>query len=412
MASPRPTEPILQPVKRQETKNGLPPNLLDQEVREQLERILTSPIFRNSKRNCSLLRHVVERTLEGHQEDLKERAIGVDVFGRLIDYDTNADHIVRSVAGEVRRRLAQYYMEPERESEIRIDLLAGSYVAQFRLPARRLSTAVLPVELPAPPAAARAVPQWRSWPAIAAALVTLAAGISVWWLASPKSTLEKFWGPFFSSANSALLCVGGAQANPAVGTDPSMTVLDFERQPSRRMHISDAMALAELAGLLQSNGKPYRILNRAGATSFKDLQSGPFILIGGMNNEWTLRLTAGLRFTFEKGPNGGRVMDKQNPSNTAWMVDYAMPMAQLNRDYAIISRVRDPKTEQIAVIVAGIGSWGTQAAAEFVTSPEHLKKLEALAPSHWERKNLQVVVATDVIRGSSGPPTVLAADFW
>jgi hypothetical protein len=74
--------------------------------------------------------------------------------------------------------------------------------------------------------------------------------------------------------------------------------------------------------------------------------------------------------------------------------------------------VRDPKTEQIAVIVAGIGSWGTQAAAEFVTSPEHLKKLEALAPSHWERKNLQVVVATDVIRGSSGPPTVLAADFW
>ena len=173
-----------------------------------------------------------------------------------------------------------------------------------------------------------------------------------------------------------------------------MTVLDFERQPSRRMHISDAMALAELAGLLQSNGKPYRILNRAGATSFKDLQSGPFILIGGMNNEWTLRLTAGLRFTFERGPNGGRVVDKQNPSNTGWMVDYAMPMSQLNRDYAIISRVRDPKTEQTAVIVAGIGSWGTQAAAEFVTSPEHLKKLEALAPSHWERKNLQVVVAT------------------
>jgi hypothetical protein len=106
------------------------------------------------------------------------------------------------------------------------------------------------------------------------------------------------------------------------------------------------------------------------------------------------------------------VADKQNPSNTAWSVDPTTPIAQFNRDYAIVSRVRDPKTEQPAVIVAGIGSWGTQAAAEFVTNPEHLKKLAAVAPRHWEQKNLQVVVATDVIHGSSGPPTVLAAYFW
>jgi hypothetical protein len=414
MASPRPTEPTFRQVKRQEPKPGLPPNIADHEVREQLARILASPVFRNSKRNCSLLRHVVERTLEGHQEDLKERAIGVDVFGRSIDYDTNADHIVRSVAGEVRRRLAQYYMEPERENEIRIDLLAGSYVAQFRLPARQLNplAVVEPLELRVPTVTAKPVPRWRSRPAMVATFFAIAAAVAVCWLAWPKSALEKFWNPFFSSANAALLCVGGAQASPAVGTDPLMTVLDFERQPSRRMHISDATALARLAGLLQSTGKSYRILNRAGATSFKDLQSGPFILIGGMNNEWTLRLTAGLRFTFERGANGGRVVDKQNPGNTAWAVDYSAPMAQLSRDYAIISRVRDPKTEQTAVIVAGIGSWGTQAAAEFVTDPQHLKKLEALAPRHWEGKNLQLVLATDVIRGSSGPPAVLAAQFW
>ena len=413
MASPRLTEPVPQPVRRQDERPVLPPNVLDHEVREQLERVLANPVFRNSKRNCSLLRHVVERTLDGHQEDLKERAIGIDVFGRAIDYDTNADHIVRSVAGEVRRRLAQYYMEPDRENEIRIDLLAGSYVSQFRLPARQQNAVavVSPVELPPPPVAAIPVPRWRFWPAIGAALA-IAIGASALWLAWPKSAFEKFWSPFFSSANSALLCVGGGQSNPAVPADPSMTMSDFERQPSRRMHVSDAMALAGVAGLLQSNGKPYRILNRAGATSFKELQSGPFVLIGGMNNEWTLRLTEGLRFTFERGPNGARVADKQNPTNTAWTVDPTTPMSQFNRDYAIVSRVRDPKTEQPAVIVAGIGSWGTQAAAEFVSNPENLKKLEAVAPRHWERKNLQVVVATDVIRGSSGPPTVLAAWFW
>jgi hypothetical protein len=131
-----------------------------------------------------------------------------------------------------------------------------------------------------------------------------------------------------------------------------------------------------------------------------------------MNNEWTLRLTSGLRFSFEKEPNGARVADKQNPANTAWSVDFKTPLAQFNRDYAIVSRVRDPKTEQTVVVVAGIGSWGTLAAGEFVTMPEHLKKLEAIAPKHWEQKNLQVVLATDVIRGSSGPPTVLAAHFW
>ena len=47
-----------------------------------------------------------------------------------------------------------------------------------------------------------------------------------------------------------------------------------------------------------------------------------------------------------------------------------------------------------------------------VTNPEHLKKLEAVAPRHWGQKNLQVVIATDVIHASSGPPTVLAAYFW
>jgi hypothetical protein len=306
-------------------------------------------------------------------------------------------------------------MEPERESEIRFDLLAGSYVPQFRLAAGRPNSSAVaaPVELPAPAVVVKPVPRWRSWPAIGAAVAIIATVSALMlWLAAPTSAFDKFWSPVFSSSDSVLLCVGGGQTNSALPPDPGMTVSDFDRQPSRHMHTSDAVALAELAAVLESHGKPYRIVNRAGATSFKDLQSGPFILIGGMNNEWTLRLTAGLRFSFERLPNGARVMDRQNPSSTAWALDFTTPMAQFSRDYAIVSRVRDPRTEQTAVIVAGIGSWGTLAAGEFVTNREHLKKLEAHAPSHWERKNVQVVIATDVIRGSSGPPMVVAAHFW
>jgi len=88
MASPRLTEPVVPGTEPAGTKPELPPQVLDREVRGQLQRILASPIFRNSKRNCNLLSHVVERTLEGHRDDLKERAIGIDVFGRSIDYDT------------------------------------------------------------------------------------------------------------------------------------------------------------------------------------------------------------------------------------------------------------------------------------------------------------------------------------
>jgi len=99
---------------------------------DHLERILASPVFRNSKRYASVLRYVVERALEGNADRLKERTIGVDVFGRPADYDTASDHVVRSAMAEIRKRLAQYYQEDGENSELRIEVQPGSYVPQFR----------------------------------------------------------------------------------------------------------------------------------------------------------------------------------------------------------------------------------------------------------------------------------------
>lgn len=421
MASPRLTEPVLPRIERPGNTHVLPDESDFAAIREQADRILASPVFRNSRRNSSLLRHVVDRALEGRADELKERNIGVDVFGRPPDYDTNTDHVVRSVAGEVRRRLAQFYMEPEHAGELRIDLQAGSYIPQFRIPAERpglaVSAAAEPEVVFARQASSEkpAFPTSKGYLAVVGGVVALLAAAIVLtiWLSGPSNGFERFWSPFFSASNQALLCFGGGgQDNPSAEANLALPVGEFERLSFRRMHTLDAIAVADLAGLLQANRKAYRIVNRASSTSFRDLQSGPFILVGGMNNEWTLRLTSGLRFSFERQPNGARVTDKQNPSSTAWSVDVKTPLSQFNRDYAIVSRIRDPKTEQPVVIVAGILSWGTLAAGEFVSRPEHLEKLEKLAPKHWERKNLQVVLATDVIRGSSGPPMVLAANFW
>src|SRR3954471_1631049 len=78
-------------------------------VLDQLRRILESPGFRNSKRYAAVLRYIVEQTLNGNADHLKERTIGVDIFGRTPDYDTSSDHVVRSAMAEVRKRLGQYY---------------------------------------------------------------------------------------------------------------------------------------------------------------------------------------------------------------------------------------------------------------------------------------------------------------
>jgi len=51
----------------------------------------------------------VEQTLAGNEDNLKERTLGVEVFHRTPDYDTNLDPVVRLCAGEVRKRIAQYY---------------------------------------------------------------------------------------------------------------------------------------------------------------------------------------------------------------------------------------------------------------------------------------------------------------
>src|SRR3984885_11832558 len=88
---------------------------------EQLERIVRSKHFRNSKRYPTFLRFV---------------------FDRASHYDTNEDPIVRVTAGEIRKRIAQYYQEPGHEEELRIDLPLGSYVPHF-LPAHALPVAEL-----------------------------------------------------------------------------------------------------------------------------------------------------------------------------------------------------------------------------------------------------------------------------
>ena len=102
-------------------------------VREALRRILASEEFHTSKRSCEFLTYVVENTLQGNGESLKERTIGIDVFHRSANYDPGEDATVRVKAGEVRKRLSLYYGGQGKNEPIRIEIPSGSYVPEFRL---------------------------------------------------------------------------------------------------------------------------------------------------------------------------------------------------------------------------------------------------------------------------------------
>ena len=107
-------------------------------VLEELNRILASRFFKSSTRSRQFLEYVVRRKLEGQYDQLKERTIGVALFNRSPDYATGDDPVVRVQAGEVRRRLEQFYQEEPAHSPVKIELPLGSYAPHIRWTAPNL----------------------------------------------------------------------------------------------------------------------------------------------------------------------------------------------------------------------------------------------------------------------------------
>jgi len=142
----------------------------DTAARKQLQRVLGSSGFARNERLSRFLDFVVERHLEGKDEELKESVIGVEIFGRPPDYNPKKDAIVRVEAGRLRARLAEYYAEAGRLDELVIELPKGGYVPVFR-PVQQLSQTN----------ALQSTRPWRlPWPAFALGLVVIGLGAVAW----------------------------------------------------------------------------------------------------------------------------------------------------------------------------------------------------------------------------------------
>ena len=434
-------------------------------VLRELKSILNSPIFQPSKRGQQFLSYVVRHRLEGNQDRLKERTIGVDLFQRPAGYATGDDPVVRVQAGEVRRRLEQYYQATPNSSEVCIELHVGSYTPEFKWvrPDKQMAPPCLPqsepasqetdqrmghghestqAEVPSPTEAVHASGKHKRflWVLAAGGIVILAGlaliGSNIYRARAHQSELQKFWAPALSSSEPVLICL----AKPAVyvpsvqlyqrhSKNPEEFLGQFARlsqkpdlQPDDKLSWSDMVEYPDyglaggdvytairLTGFFGQMGKKNQV-RIGGDYSFEDLRSSPAVVIGAFNNRWTMQMTSNLHFAFidegdqslirEKGPSGRRWYSKTDSNEKS------------GEDYALVTRLLNSRTGQFVLIVAGIKSYGTQAAGEFVSSSEYLEAALKTAPPGWEGKNMQILLQTPVTDGLPGTPQVVATYAW
>ncbi len=421
-------------------------------ILDELRNILESPFFQKSHRGSQFLRYVVERKLQGHPKQLKERTIGVDLYHRRPDYATGDDPVVRVQAGEVRRKLEQYYQAARGEGiepPVRIELPIGTYSPIFHLASSENRPAssdpvvfdTAPDQTPAAPAAMQ---RFRQTWLLAAIGIALLGG--VWLIArleqpgKPQASLtRRFWEPVFGTPQPVLICLAkgvtyrpdeklynlysqnhpGAfhteveRSNDPLSLDPRQPILwgDMDLYDDYGVAGGDVSTALRVSEYLGSIGKPLQV--RIGSNySFEDLRHSPAVVIGAFNNKWTMDLTSGLRFAFVELPGRGLEIRETIPDGREWRGSSVSGPGALGTDYAVVTRLLDSKTGQFIVTAAGITGSGTEAAGELATRPEYLEQVLRSAPANWEKGNVQIVLQTSVTDRVSGPPRAVATYYW
>lgn len=418
---------------------------------ESLTQIMRSARFKDSAQLQALLKYIVEESLKGHDDALKERIIGIEVFGRRPDYDTADDPIVRSRVGLLRKRLTQYYESEEAKgTAVRIVIPSGSYHPTFvfhRVPnseSKNLQVKDEPqtpvfhnegetpetVEAPVIPSSSRR-PQRRLWmlAAVVSGILVLAAGIAFprW----HKSELYLLWKPILESNKTVLLYTGtvnpvylrsaspidrtsspGDQELPAA--PPSLTQLEapvsnagaFVSVGEGLAPPGDIAADLKIAALMNTYGRNLSLRSGLGLP-FVDLKGSPAVLIGAYDNYWTMDLARELPFFLDRST---RIRERRG-QHRVWSTS-AGPDSAITEDYAIIFRLLDSKTGGPVIAIAGLTTCGTQAAAEFVTDPLQLKKLAGIPRDGLERKNLEFVLRASLVNCTPTSVDIVAQQIW
>lgn len=401
-------------------------------VRDTLRSILDSPQFSKSRRYPALLEYIVVHTLSGESQGLKERILAAEVFDRQPDYDSSTDSTVRTIASEVRRRMAAYFSEHP-ESPVRIGLPLGGYVAEFKFPApvpdetvpetaglrcKALSDQKVTNIVASDPELRRLIGHnaMRSVSAFATVLVAV-AGL-LFWNHSRNLNRQSFWWPVLHNHVPAVVVVGGG---PDAGNSPvgsNALAADALTRSSYENTFGDMVAVATVCDGFRSLGRDCSITPAQSAASFRNES---VVLIGGFDNVLTNRFLSTLRYQFRSippadssgtGTGALMIVDTTNPAqDRSWGRPFS-PGVRANTDYALLARFHTNSTDGDVVVIAGLTGDATASAARYAASLERMRETVARAPKGWGGLNFEAVLQIEMIGGEPGHTRVVAAHFW
>jgi hypothetical protein len=380
-------------------------------VRAHIRRIVESPALKGSKRSQEFLQFIVDRALDGHCEELKERTLGVELFGRAPSYDTGADAIVRVTACDVRRRLMQFYAGSSDPSELRIELPPGSYIPEFRC----VSGPVPVVEDPplnavvvstAIPAIASPEPEpWRRMPRRLLWAAAILTACTILWLALQRSSAGLLvtavlpWSAVIQPNGKTHLIF----CDPEIVTiqrllDYTVTLSDYANQhywPNpqkpevqnlvqsmsfRGVNVAavDASTATRISSLVSTGTGIHLDTHPARSLRLADFKTEDnFILFGSpRSNPWVGLYQEQLDFRFEfdaaKKSEFIRNAHPQNGEPSSYV-----PTAEgwaTGQAYAIVALVENPNQSGHVLILAGSNAEATEAAGRFATNLEFVSQ--------------------------------------
>jgi hypothetical protein len=405
-------------------------------LRAHLREIVEGEAFRGSHRSAQFLTYIIDQALAGHFDSLKERMIGLELFGRSPSYDTSEDAIVRVTASDVRKRLLQHYGKYGSASEFRITLPLGTYVPDISYePAAKPAAPVdekVRIEAPAAfpgslDSSSAATPQrvavaqdsivternlkvahdargaTRRWFALAALL--LVVNLSLWAFffarrvstpaAAPPSVLP--WSAFFGSAHPTHVITSDPDLFAIqVLTHNTISVSDYANRRYLPEHSTLSAELKDLCTKLLSGDKASNVdaqitaeiaqlaqayahkINVEGARNlqFSDLKTDDnFIFLGSpASNPWSSIFESQLDFRFVSAPvpGGGLIRNVHPAANEQ---ETYVPTARggaTGDSFALLAFVANPDQSGQILLLAGLNREGTEAAGNLVTDPARL----------------------------------------
>lgn len=400
-----------------------------EKVRLHLQKLLESPAFAHSNRSQGFLRYIVEEALAGRAAQIKERNIGVDVFGRDQNFDPQQESLVRVGAGEVRKRLLQAYQK-NFDDGVQIELPVGSYCPKFKICDVAQETVVEPAPALSLFQASRSVnatPRlllslgWTKRRRLTLCAFLLCAGsvtVLIPRVLPLRPPLDLVWQVFAKHQQPVLIALPAPLIRAVDFPDSPDTSHSAQGVAAPKITVLDeyytgtgaGWAAARFAEQLAFRHQPF-IIRFGNSVSFPDVEHSPAILLGGGSSLLGTQMTSKLRYRliFEDGKPV--IVDTFNKGKE-WSIPQNQPISEQQEGYTLISILRRTDSGYPLMVVAGIQPADTQAGAEFLTNNQYLLAFTQVAPKDWQSKNCQIVLHNPLYGNSPGRPSVTAWYVW